>query len=305
MDWIKRLRPRSLEMLVNLDQTRAISRSAASLNSTQPALSRWLKDLEADVGTPLFERHARGLRPTAHGAALVAHARRILGHFDAARDDMAALRDSGGGRIVVGVSGASAASTTPLAVLQMLELHHAVVVKLTEGPMPRLLEQLGDGKIDVVVGRPTAHQDYPPLLTERLYTDVIVFLARIGHPLLDRATLDWEDLLPFRWIVWPVGTPTRDALDEALRAEGRTVPAASIESSTTTFNLTLVTNSDMICLASERDAQHYARWNVARPLPVVVPSQAEVSIYWRDDKDARPLFAAMLDCLRRAGKDQR
>ena len=72
MDWTHRLRLRNLKMLLSLDQTRNISHSAAMLNTTQPGLSKWLKDLEDDIGLPLFERHARGLRPTPHGDVLIA-----------------------------------------------------------------------------------------------------------------------------------------------------------------------------------------------------------------------------------------
>ena len=70
MDWTHRLRLRNLKMLLSLAQTRNISHSAAMLNTTQPGLSKWLKDLEDDIGLPLFERHARGLRPTPHGDVL-------------------------------------------------------------------------------------------------------------------------------------------------------------------------------------------------------------------------------------------
>ena len=76
-DWTHRLRLRNLQMLLSLAQTRNMSHSAQALHTTQPGLSKWLKELEADVGLPLFERHARGIHPTPYGEALIAHARRI------------------------------------------------------------------------------------------------------------------------------------------------------------------------------------------------------------------------------------
>ena len=91
MDWTYRLRLRHLQLLLSLAETGNLSQSATALNTTQPALSKWLKELEKDVGLPLFERHARGLRPTGPGEALIEHARRIEAHLDTARDDMQAL----------------------------------------------------------------------------------------------------------------------------------------------------------------------------------------------------------------------
>ena len=71
MDWTGRLRLRNLQMLLSLAQTQNISRSAVALNTTQPGLSKWLRELETDIGLPLFERHARGLKPTPYGEALI------------------------------------------------------------------------------------------------------------------------------------------------------------------------------------------------------------------------------------------
>src|SRR6185437_6525686 len=119
MDWTHRLRLRNVRMLLSLAQTRNISHSAALLNTTQPGLSKWLKDLEQDIGLPLFERHARGLIPTQYGEVLIEHARRLDAQLDRASGDMAALREGSAGRVVIGASGAAASDTAPLAMLRL------------------------------------------------------------------------------------------------------------------------------------------------------------------------------------------
>src|SRR5260370_41586925 len=115
MDWTYRLRLRHLQVLLSLARTGNLSQSAIALNTTQPALSKWLKELEEDVGLPLFERHARGLRPTSNGEALIEHARRIEAHLDTARDDMQALRGGGSGLVPIRTAGVSAADSVALA----------------------------------------------------------------------------------------------------------------------------------------------------------------------------------------------
>ena len=64
MDWTHRLRLRQLQVLLGLARTQNVSHAAAQMNMTEPALSTRLKELETDIGLPLFERHARGLRST-------------------------------------------------------------------------------------------------------------------------------------------------------------------------------------------------------------------------------------------------
>lgn len=66
-----------------------VSRAAARLRMAQPPLSRQLRSLEEELGTPLFARTPRGVRLLASGETFLRHARRIL---DAVECATAALR---------------------------------------------------------------------------------------------------------------------------------------------------------------------------------------------------------------------
>lgn len=61
-----------------------VGRAARRLHVSQPPLSRSIRSLEDELGTPLFERTARGMRLLPAGATFLAHARTILGAVDAA-----------------------------------------------------------------------------------------------------------------------------------------------------------------------------------------------------------------------------
>src|SRR5690606_27497618 len=150
MDWTHRLRLRHVKTLLSLAQTHNISHSALMLNTTQPGLSKWLKDLEEDIGLPLFERHARGLVPTPYGDVLIEHARRLDAQLDRASGDMEALREGGSGRVVIGASGVAASDTAPLAIIRMLDRMPKARVSLVEGTIDRLTTQLMQGELDVV-----------------------------------------------------------------------------------------------------------------------------------------------------------
>ena len=298
MDWTDRLRLRNLQMLLSLARTQNISHSAAALNTTQPGVSKWLSELEASIGLPLFERHARGLTPTRYGEALIDHARRIGAHLDSARDELEAMRSGSSGRVVVGTSGASAADTVPLAALKLLHRLPDVALHLVEGTMDRLLEQLDKGELDLAVGRSTLqHTDFG-LQSEMLYVEPVHFVARPRHPLFALPDVDWDDLLEYRWLIWPKGTPIRDSLDEALASAGRSLPAGTVQSNSVTLNLTLLNNSDMIGLASHRAALRFSHMNAMRILPLRLSGFGSVSMYWRADGSPRAAVAAMLECLR-------
>ena len=306
MDWTYRLRLRHLQMLLSVAQTGNLSQSAEALNTTQPALSKWIKELEADIGLPLFERHARGLRPTPYGEALIDHVRRIEGHLDSARDDLLALRDGGSGLIAIGTSGVSAADTVPLAVASFVRQLPRAQVRLVESTMNLMMPQLARGELDIVVGRAASAQLDPTLAMETLYRDPVNFVVGLKHPLVKRRAVDWADLFEYAWIVWPAGTPVRTALESALAAAGHSMPRHCVESNSSTLNVTLLNNSTLIGVASHRAAVRFQRMRALRVLPMPVPlaSSGDVAMYWRRDSVGRQAIALALDCLRESANPE-
>lgn len=298
MDWTHRLRLRHLQVLLSLAATGNLSQSAVALNTTQPALSKWLKELEEDVGLPLFERHARGLRPTSYGEALIAHARRIEAHLDQARDDMHALREGGSGLVSIGTSGVAAADTVPLAVSRLLERMPRAHVRLVESTMDQLLPQLSHGELDIVVGRSGQQYDDPLLQVEALYTEPINFVSRPHHPLTEKAALGWDDVLAYSWIVWPQGTPVRRAMETALAAAGHALPSHCVESNSSLLNLTLLNNTDLVGVASHRAALRFEKLNAIRILPMQLEGFGSVSMYWLAESENRAAVAMALEALR-------
>src|SRR5262245_42008215 len=120
MNWTRRLRLRHLELLVSLAETGSLSDTAKLAHTTQPGLSKWLKELEEDAGAELFERHARGLRPTPQGDVLLSHVRRLLSEMERAQSNLDALREGFAPNVAIGTSPASAPSLVPDAILYYL-----------------------------------------------------------------------------------------------------------------------------------------------------------------------------------------
>jgi DNA-binding transcriptional LysR family regulator len=255
--------------------------------------------LEEDVGITLFERHARGLRPTQQGQVLIEHARRVLAQLDMARDEMAVLRLGGSGLVRIGTSGASAADTVPLAVIDLLAQAPQTRVRLVEGTMDLLLEQLARGELDIVVGRSMPESSDVGVRAETLYLEPIHLVARPKHPLVGRGDLEWRDLLGYRWLMWPRGTPIRTALEHALGQAGQQMPADCVESNSVTLNLTLLNHSDLIGVASHRAAIRFSQLNAMRVLDVQLSAFGSVSAYWRSREEARSAVALCLRCIRK------
>ncbi|MDO7161118.1 LysR substrate-binding domain-containing protein, partial [Acinetobacter baumannii] len=97
-----------------------------------------------------------------------------------------------------------------------------------------------------------------PLNYQVLYTEPVCFVARPDHPLASHASLSWNDLASWRWIVWPTGTPIRISIDNALVDNGVMLPENTIESASMNVSTNLLQSSDMISILSLRLAQRYA-----------------------------------------------
>ena len=297
-DWTSRLRLRHLQILVSLAETQNISHSAEQLHMTQPALSKWLKDLEADIGLTLFERHARGLRPTAHGRVLREFAVNIGNQLDRARDEMSALRSGGSGRVVVGASGATIAGVVPQAVSALLRAMPNASVEVREAPMDRLFQQLAQREIDVAVGRAALKYHGPDIRAEVLYEERLHFAVRPEHPLAARKSLNWSHLQAQRWVVWTSDIPARELLESTLAAVGQGIPTSAVQSNSLLATIALVAESDMVAAVSERAIELPARWKMLKRLPLRLDTFSAITMYWREDTEGFAAVDALLDALR-------
>lgn len=298
MDWTQRIRLRHLQLLVSLADTQNVSRSAAQLHMTQPALSKWLKDLEADIGVLLFERHARGLRPTSNCEALLEHARRIGIELDRARNEMALLREGVTGYVAIGGSGATISSTVPAAVLAILQAMPGARIDIVENTMDRLIEMLARRELDIAVGRSQPQYLNSLVESEELYAEPIHFVTRKDHPLQQVDTVEWDDLYKYRWVVFSRDTPVRTILNDELLRANRVLPTDSLQSNSVFASFSLLVASDMITIASQRSISQYERMGALKRLPVTLSSVQPVMMYWRRETLRPTAVNLALQCLR-------
>src|SRR3954452_11312133 len=177
--------------------------AAQSLGYTQSAISRQIAGLEESAGMPLFERTARGVRPTTAGDVLLDRAGMVLDEVDAARQELALMAEPTTGPLRVGAFPTAVAALVPRAMVALHKRPPRVGISLREGGTPTQLKRLSSGSLDVAVigflpgGQVTRDRR---ISLEPLIDDPLLLAVGPEHPLARRRTVDLDDLAGESWI---------------------------------------------------------------------------------------------------------
>jgi DNA-binding transcriptional LysR family regulator len=91
-----------VHVLMTAAQARSMSKAAALLNTTQPAVSRSIAELERTIGVRLLERNPQGIEPTAYGRALLTGGVAAFDDLRQAVKSIAFLADPTAGEVRIG-----------------------------------------------------------------------------------------------------------------------------------------------------------------------------------------------------------
>lgn len=286
---IAKLEFRHLQMLIALDETRSVSRVASALNISQPAVSKALNALEADLGVSLFVRTIRGVEPSAYGESLIRHARDILADMDDAQGEMDDILQGRVTRLALGVLPAAAITMVPPFVALLEASSVAVSLSVQEGTMDSLLLRLRAGDLDLLVGNLPHRTLDADLVSEGLYEDPLVCVVRCGHPLQETSGLGWNHIQQWPMLLPPPGTSTRRAMDEWFIQEGLVIPRRHVESVSTLTNVGVLRKTEAVGFMARKVAEHFARLGLLHLLPLQVSNVGlHVGLVWLRQREREP-----------------
>ena len=163
---------RQLRTFVHVAELGSFSKAAERLNIAQPALSRQIRLLEAELKAPLLVRHGRGVTLTGAGTVFLDRAAGILRQIEQARADVAAEAGDVGGQVSLGMPpSVGFVLAGPLAE-DFRRTYPKVRLKIVEGVGAFVHEWMVGGRLDVGVlyqPEPSRHLETTPLWREDLY----------------------------------------------------------------------------------------------------------------------------------------
>ena len=123
---------KELRYIVTIADSGSISAAAQKLFMAQSSLSQFLQLYEAELGTSLFYRTSKGVRPTSSGSVFISHARQILQQYHLAQSEIWDIEGLNGGQIEFGISTFRGVYLIPRILKEFRTLYPNVHVEITE-----------------------------------------------------------------------------------------------------------------------------------------------------------------------------
>lgn len=218
----------------------SVSAACARLAVTQPALTKSIQRLEAQLGVRLFERLPRGMALTAFGRTLLPHARRIEAECHFAEVEMQAFRGGRTGRLRVGAGPYFGSALVPGAVARLQERYPKLDIEIMVGVNDVILPHLFDGALDLAFCRLPAEEALPAFIDRRAFFEIESrVVAGAQHPVSGAARVAARELAAFPWAIYQQDREVVGHLFATMRDEGAKPPriAAEVNSLTALIQL--------------------------------------------------------------------
>ncbi|MES2261802.1 MAG: LysR family transcriptional regulator [Pseudomonadota bacterium] len=220
-----------------------LGRAAERLFRTQPALTKCIDRLEADLGAQLFEKNGRHLRLTEAGAVLLTRTRQLAIMVEDTSREMQEYATGLQGTIRVGCLPTLAEHLLPFVFQQLLAEAPDVKVELMVAMNDAILGALRDGQLDLVVGPVVDGDEH--LESEQFAEDEVIVMASKDHRIF-RGSYTLKDLLDYKWVLPATTVASRQFLDQAFERNGLARPTVQIESNVLNMILPIIEKTHLL-----------------------------------------------------------
>lgn len=195
---------RQIKYFIEVAKREHVTDAANALHVAQSAVSRQIANLEAELGVDLFIREGRAVRLTRIGKIFLEHMERAMNVIDDAKQIVEEYIDPEKGTIHIGFSASLASYILPTAISNFRKQYPEVRFILNEGNYSDLIKAVirGDINLAILGPLPTGEEK---IKSSILFTENIVALLPISHPLAKRSALNLTELRDDPFILFPEG----------------------------------------------------------------------------------------------------
>ena len=208
---------RQLKAFLAIAEAKTFTAGARRVNVTQAAISMQIRQLEDEVGLPLFTRTPRRVILTEAGEYLLGRARKILREHDSAIAEIAEVAGAEHGRLRIGSASAMFATQQLPEIMQgLLKNFSQAELRVSSGTSQTLVDKLMHGEIDIAfVSLPVENSS---ITTDLLFSDEIIAIGHPDHPAAKERFISAAALAGEKLILGERGGNTRRMIDEFFHA---------------------------------------------------------------------------------------
>lgn len=285
---------RHLRYFVALAECLSFTRAAERVHVTQSTLSHQIRQLEDELGHPLFERIGRRVVLTEAGETFLSYAAKALREVDHGLSHLKHAGNELSGEVRIGATGTFNISLVPEALALFLARNPTVKATVEELTAGAIGQRLIDGTLDV--GIAYAPSEPAKLWFEPLYTEQMVLVVAPSHPFADRKRVRMVELHRQGLVMLPAVFATRALLEECFRSCGAE-PVVVAEMNTIAPMIGLVARTQLATIVS---SQAVSPRDDVRVIPLESPTPIRTpGLLWRRDAEPAPAVRSFSSGVRK------
>lgn len=239
-----------LRDLVAVAQRGGLRRAARHLGLAQPVVSRSIRELEHELGTPLFERSTTGMVLTPVGAAFEKRCAAIQLELERACDEVRQLRGFATGKVSIGLSTAPHVSMLAQVLGNFGKRYPSVTLEILEGLFPEMESAILNGVLDFYVGpiwQGSLSRDFS---VEKLFDNRRVIMGRMGSPYAGATSL--REVADARWVATSVTASPDLELQPIFEELGLPQPFIAVRAHTAMSMIMATASTDMLTMVPQQ-----------------------------------------------------
>ena len=302
----RRLRLRDLRVFFAVVQSGSLSKAAAQLRVSHPAVSQVIADLEHALGARLFDRSSRGVEPTIYARALLVRGRAAFDELKQGIRDIEFLTDPTAGELAVGYVQSNANTIFPQIVERFSADHPRVVMRADIVPTPSFtFPGLRDRTYDLILARiskPLVDDDaVNDLNIEALFDDPWIIVASVRGRWARRRKIDLAELVEEPWLMPPPDTPSYEIVSEAFKVRGLRIPTPTLVTYSIDLRAKLSARGQFITVVPRSALGDAEEPHTLKELPVNLPVRP-CAILTLKNRTLSPVVERFIECAREVAK---
>ena len=294
---------RDLHVLMTVVQAGSMRKAATLLNTSQPAISRSIAELENAIGVQLLDRTSQGVGPTVYGRALLVGGAAMFDELHQAVKNIEFLADPTAGEVRIGSIIPLATSFVSAVVDRLSRQYPRIVFHFATGGTDTLHCSLHERNVDLLIAR-----RYGPAADEResfefLFDVFYVVVAGAKSPWVRRRRFALAELVNEPWVLPSPENPAWPLAMEAFRASGLNYPRATALADPPEVRMSLLASGRFLSIFPASALRFPTRRPAVKILPVELPSaRVQIGIVTLKNRTLNPVVKLFVEQAREVAK---